>query len=215
MKKNLILLMSCASVALYAQTGKVGINTPTPTANLHVKGTLRLEHPYQGSGRVLISDANGGGNWESLSALKNFITGDLNNGTAIVPTSTPQYSGVKITLPTGYYLVTVNLLLEGNDFIANGEGIWVRSSWSDSTTSGNLTTDVPPNTADKISGGIVGPSNFGMLQGNMLLNNTGTTPKTYYLWVSQQQINTTKTLRKFGLTNNSVSENSVYAIRIK
>lgn len=47
-------------------TGDVGIGTATPTADLHVNGTLRFEQPtLQGEGKVLVSDANGNARWEN------------------------------------------------------------------------------------------------------------------------------------------------------
>ncbi|WP_419869793.1 hypothetical protein [Chryseobacterium sp. CT-SW4] len=42
MKKTLLLAILSISFLINAQTGKVGINTSSPTENLHVNGTLRL-----------------------------------------------------------------------------------------------------------------------------------------------------------------------------
>lgn len=54
MKKKIILLFFVGMfIKLFPQTGNVGVNTDSPSANLHSVGSLRLEHPTMGEGKIL------------------------------------------------------------------------------------------------------------------------------------------------------------------
>ena len=57
------------AVVIPANSGDVGIGTSTPTAKLHLvnpsAGALRIEDGSQAAGRVLTSDANGVGTWQT------------------------------------------------------------------------------------------------------------------------------------------------------
>lgn len=46
---------------------KVGINTNNPTANLTISGSIQIKDWTQGSGKILVSDANGLARWETAS----------------------------------------------------------------------------------------------------------------------------------------------------
>lgn len=48
--------------------GNVGIGTATPAAKLHIVGSLRMVDGTQAAGRVMRSDANGTGSWQTLTA---------------------------------------------------------------------------------------------------------------------------------------------------
>lgn len=48
--------------------GNVGIGTATPAAKLHIMGSLRMVDGTQAAGRVMRSDANGTGSWQTLTA---------------------------------------------------------------------------------------------------------------------------------------------------
>jgi hypothetical protein len=67
-KVLLALAISTSSAALYAQSGNVGIGTTTPTAKLHVAGTVRIVDGSQGASKVLTSDANGLASWQTPAA---------------------------------------------------------------------------------------------------------------------------------------------------
>jgi hypothetical protein len=47
--------------------GMVGIGTSVPDTNLHVVGAIKMVDGNQGSGKVMVSDANGVGSWQSAS----------------------------------------------------------------------------------------------------------------------------------------------------
>lgn len=63
----------CVSIGLLmihiavAQTGNVGIGTTTPTAKLHVNGSVKITDGTQGAGKVLTSDAAGKATWQILA----------------------------------------------------------------------------------------------------------------------------------------------------
>lgn len=48
--------------------GNVGINVPYPSHKLHVIGSIRMEDTNQALGKVLTSDENGVGSWQTLPA---------------------------------------------------------------------------------------------------------------------------------------------------
>jgi hypothetical protein len=56
-------------LALFSQTGNVGINTTTPDSSLHVEGGLKFVTGRQGSGKILISDSAGGADWRDASTI--------------------------------------------------------------------------------------------------------------------------------------------------
>lgn len=58
-----------AKITLNHSTGNVGINTPDPTAQLDINGTLRLRGNGAAAGRVLTADANGNASWGSSVAF--------------------------------------------------------------------------------------------------------------------------------------------------
>lgn len=90
-------------------TGNVGIGAASPTQDLHVNGTLRLESPLQALGRVLMSDANGNATWrDNVGLQESYFINMTTNATKSLPANTDN------TLPgitaytcqkSGYYLL--------------------------------------------------------------------------------------------------------------
>lgn len=90
-------------------TGRVGINTTTPTAKLDVVGTMRIADGSQGNSKVLTSDNNGLGIWKPINYASKI------DGT--VPATLPRlkgggpsasnftYTGANITLPSGQWQI--------------------------------------------------------------------------------------------------------------
>lgn len=95
MKKNIltIAVLVLAFTNATAQKGNVGINTTSPTETLHIKGTFRLDNSNAGSGKVLVSDANGVGTWTTIPTGG----GTLNNIIATAPI-TASVSGSNATI---------------------------------------------------------------------------------------------------------------------
>jgi hypothetical protein len=61
--------------------GRTGINTSSPTATLHVNGTMKLVDGTQGTGKVLTSDASGNASWQAASKVRSITMapGDFNS----------------------------------------------------------------------------------------------------------------------------------------
>ena len=61
MKKNLLLATILLGGVVFAQTGKVGIQTENPTETLQVEGTVRItDLPTNGKKKAIYTDTNGG-----------------------------------------------------------------------------------------------------------------------------------------------------------
>lgn len=88
--------------------GKMGIGTSSPTANLHIIGSLKIDDVVStGVNKLLTSDATGKGVW-GIKVLGSKVDGV--NADAILPafniSKVSKYSGVSITLPTGAWQIT-------------------------------------------------------------------------------------------------------------
>jgi FG-GAP repeat len=66
--KNKIILFALLALMHNVHAQNVGIGTTTPTAKLHVNGSLKLTDGTQGNGKVLTSDANGAAAWQALAS---------------------------------------------------------------------------------------------------------------------------------------------------
>lgn len=179
---------------IFAQSGSkgVGIGTNNPQANLHVKGSLRLDHPSEGNGYILQVFNEGSMKWSPL--IPNSVTGNLGNTNGYdgdIPNNT--FLNGTITISPGKWLVKVSLLIP-TDYNAsainnpasslryNDLVIKVTTYFTDSNTNANPTLDYIPGGARKITGTLVTPSMYGMVEGYALLENKTTSNKTYYLW---------------------------------
>ena len=63
--KNISLIILCVIMEMpFAGSQNVGIGTSTPSAKLHVNGTLKVVDGTQGAGKILTSDAAGLASWQ-------------------------------------------------------------------------------------------------------------------------------------------------------
>ena len=158
--------------------GYVGIGITNPTRKLDIKSTttpaLRIEDGTQQAGYVLMSDANGNGQWKALTQS---IVGTFpaTGYTGPVEQYTNIWTNISITLPPGKWLVLTNILLKANPSPVSGNGAWVRLQWSSAPNAANTT-----NITGSLNSGIyVAP--YGLASGSSVINNTSTNNTTYYL----------------------------------
>lgn len=84
---NSLILGSVNGVNSATATVNVGIGTTSPTERLHVEGSIRMVDGNQATGKVLTSNFNGTGSWQTIST--NYWGLNGNNGTndPAVPTT--------------------------------------------------------------------------------------------------------------------------------
>src|SRR5688500_5567296 len=63
MKKLTLFFIALFFIGM-VQAQNVGIGTPSPTAKLHVNGTMKVVDGTQGAGKILTSDATGLASWQ-------------------------------------------------------------------------------------------------------------------------------------------------------
>jgi hypothetical protein len=181
---------------LIDENGNVGVGTTSPATKLEVNngttaGAIKIVDGTQASGKVLMSDANGVGTWQTPASIRPTIIGVFPSpGQTIIPngSSSPIYSQIYIDLPQGKWIVSAGLTL--SYFVANSR-LWLHTYLSSSTTSiaqsgfthlgpsGNNTSIAGPLTNNTAS--TSGALNF--LPGSSVINVTASTGVRIYLMV--------------------------------
>ncbi|HLP20657.1 MAG TPA: tail fiber domain-containing protein, partial [Chitinophagales bacterium] len=66
------------------KSGNVGIGTSSPAVKLHITGSIRMVDGNQGNGKIMVSDANGTGSWQTVTSTISSAAWGLtgNSGTA-------------------------------------------------------------------------------------------------------------------------------------
>jgi hypothetical protein len=203
--------------AVITNTGNLGIGTTNPVQKLDIAGKIKITDGTQAAGRILASDADGVGTWVNTSAITPAVIGvfagggaSFGNGTAVGVQSAWNYCNVYIDLPHGKWIVFGTYLLAGSTTLLSGQSIFVRTTLSTSNT-------VVVNT-DIISGGLVsgilaGPTDFGLANGQTVINNTSGSTRRYHLWANIQKYGTTPTSYNMsGVGSNFWLENQLSAI---
>ena len=173
------------------------------TARINGKA-FRLIDGNEGAGKVLTCQENGIGIWQYVALHR--VVGIKPPDTQpslqfrLAQTDILRQTGASITLPPGKWEVRVNTLISIAD-VSPGQSInltandfaWVRSTFSDYSTvegptSSVVTSDIVLTESGRfMSGRVSGPKNtagqrlcFGLIQGAVIINNTGTVDKTYH-----------------------------------
>ena len=160
----------------------VGVGTYKPDAKLHIEANgptaIKIVDTNQAAGKVLTSDANGVGTWK-VPAIA-MAQGHLGNpGRSIRPnTANYLYTGSYIDVPANTkYLVTVSALMAMYGKRSTCD-FWLRSMFTTSPTS---QTPHGANGKTLISGLLPQGAPFAILQGSVILDNSGNPNiRTYY-----------------------------------
>ena len=170
--------------SLPENNARINISTDTSISTEVGKG-FRLKDGTEGNGNMLsVSNTDGDIVWMPRIGT---ISGVAVNS-KIPVNSDLVASGTYITLPKGKWLISSTILLRvENPANANNaidgsltEGVFGRMSWADKNEDGVTYTP----TADAVSGNLFGGayySIYGLAFGQTVINNTSSTPKTYYL----------------------------------
>ncbi|KAA0127135.1 hypothetical protein FY557_14195 [Chryseobacterium sp. SN22] len=214
---NALNIMGSASTTTFDAAGNLGIGVASPSQLLDVNGTARLRTiPSAGGTVMLTADNNGVIRKQALPTASapviqaSFSTNgvNLNSGNWV----NYNYTGTSITIPANSkYIVSTTQLITNFTLMPTNQSIWVRSSFSDSSTSFTFSPDI---VGSNLMSGSWGPSTkFGLLSGAIILNNTSSSAKTYYYWVGSVDVNGyTGTIDQFG--GSSWAENQLYAIPV-
>ncbi|MDC7999765.1 hypothetical protein POV26_01835 [Aequorivita todarodis] len=201
------------SLFVDASTNRVGVRTILPTANLHVNGNVRIVDGTQATGRVLTSSANGTASWRAQS-IDN-ITGNVVGNGVNIPYTTTNYlqTGSRIVLPPGRFAVNVTMLIyPSNPPSPNDSSFWLRTTFSDNGGA-NPSPSAYIEGSPLISGSLSGSSNYGLVTGTIIINNTTGANRTYYYVAGNTEIvNTADSIIFFGGT--TWDEDTIIAYRL-
>lgn len=164
--------------------GKTGIGTSSPSQKLDVNGASRLRGQIYdnnnvsgANGQVLSTNSSGQVVWQNNVAITPMAIGVMNGSAPTFAVSAANYStGAYIDLPSGKWAVNASMLLmKAGGFLASGASLWIRAGFSTSSSSyvsaGNI-----------LSGSLIGPSQYGLMNGIVIINNTSGSTQRYYLW---------------------------------
>lgn len=203
--------------AVITNSGNLGIGTTAPTQKVDIIGKIKITDGSQAVGKVLSSDANGVGTWVNNTAITPAVIGvfpgggaNIGNGTAVGVQSPMTYCNVYIDLPVGKWIVFGTYLLAGTTSLTSGQSVFVRTTLS---TSNIILTNPDIISGGLVSGSLNGPCDFGLANGQTIINNTSGATKRYYLWANVQKFGTTPTtFTMAGVGSNFWSENQLSAI---
>jgi|GEM_PF-1533285 len=213
-----------------APAGNIGIGTTAPSTRLEVNngttnGAVKIVDGTQGADKILTSDADGVGTWQSpkVSVVKGEIGG---YNLPFEQFSDLRYTGASITLPPGKWLVTITQFtyITGNDsgstsiLISPDDWMLVRSSFSDQTNVTTIGQAASPSAditqPSSMTFTVSGPHREDSKTGVIFINNTSGASKTYKYIAGATEVSGTIS---GGFLNNFTgnwSENSIIAIAV-
>ena len=168
--------------------GKVGIGILNLSTKLHIKsataGAIRIVDGRQGTGKLLVSNANGVGTWLIPAVTRASVEGVFPAATAITPTgpysdgastvkNNPQSTGQTITLGPGKWVVSAGIVLESNPDATNmGWGhAWLSTS----------STSIQQVGFTHLGPALNNTTYAGVLYGNFLTYTPTTTPRKSFI----------------------------------
>lgn len=165
-------------------------------------GAIQLIDGTQGAGKVLTSDANGVASWAPLTAKTPVKVPRTNIGQVLLPNPGPTgdgqtfyYTGTFITLPPGYWLVDITMLLNrvaaGAGATAANESWQINSTLRDNNTS-PTSTGLSPSSDVYFTSNLYAyfPSSsmYSILRGSIGIWNKTAANKTYYYFAGSRNV---------------------------
>lgn len=203
---------------IISNAGNMGIGTTSPSQKLDIAGKIKITDGTEGADKVLVSDATGVGSWVTTNSIKSAVTGvfagggaSFGNGTPIGGSSVMTYCNAYIDLPVGKWMVFGTYLLSGATILTSGQSAFIRTSlYTSDTVSGSNPYIV---SGGLISGILAGPTEFGIANGQTIINNTSGGTIRFYLWANIKKYGMTPaTFGMSGVGSSFWSENQLTAI---
>lgn len=198
--------------------GNVGIGSPNPSQKLDIAGKIKITDGTEGIGKVLVSDATGVGSWVTTNSIKSAVSGvfagggsSFGNGTPTGTQSAMAYCDTYIDLPVGKWMVFGTYLLAGSTVLTSGQSAFIRTSLYLSNTVAGTNPYII--SGGLISGILAGPTEFGIANGQTIINNTSGGVIRFYLWANITKYGTTSTAFSMsGVGSSFWAENQLTAI---
>lgn len=197
--------------AVITNVGNMGIGTTNPTEKLEVNGKIKITDGTQGNGKVLVSDANGTGTWTTTNSIKPAVTGVFAGGGGNPNSTTSVYCNTYIDLPLGKWMIFGTYLLAGSTTLPSGQSVFVRTTFQLS----DIVTGANPYVVSGglISGILAGPTDFGIANGQTIINNNTLGTIRFYMWANIQKYGPIPlTFSMSGIGSSFWSENQLSAI---
>ncbi|MGV0924022.1 hypothetical protein [Empedobacter tilapiae] len=166
-----------------------------------------------------------GTTWQPIAGSVPIIEGTMaSSGPSIAKATTNTRTGHKIALPSGKWRVSINILLE-NSGCGSGAYSWNKFSFTDTTT-GTLSSTADLRGATQVSGPFYSggtnnswnsSTNYTMVSGDLVIENSTATAKNYELFFVQMFSNTAfnSNCTFSNVGNSSSAENNMTAMRIQ
>ncbi|MEM9547528.1 MAG: hypothetical protein AAGA77_16225, partial [Bacteroidota bacterium] len=194
--------------------GSNGTTGPTgPTGNDGSNGTTGPTGPTGNDGSNGATGPTGptGPSGSGSLGIKGVLEGNINIDSL---TTTYLTTGSYITLPSGTWAVSVSMLMSNNSQTPNNSYFWLRTSFADSSSPNTPSADIDG--PYLISGGLVGPAKYNVLNGTVIINNSSGSNKTYsYIAGNVYAYNNTEGIIGFGGGNPIWSEASIVAFKVE
>ncbi len=199
---------------LLPQVALTAANVWVPVAGAPQDGMLVYNTATAGSGDNAVTPGYyywRAGRWRRFidRGYAGMIQGTLASTPQDLTTNWPswQYLNSYITLPPGRWIVFSTQILYAGALPWNAS-IWVRTTFSDCSTWCGNSPDIEG--SPLISGILPPQSYFSLVTGQVIIRNSGTSPKTYYYFGHKDPFNTTAILQNFSTA--IWGENQLFAI---
>ncbi|MEN3040262.1 MAG: hypothetical protein ABDH66_01815 [Bacteroidia bacterium] len=200
------------------QVALTGANVWSPVAGSPTDGMLVYNTASAGTGQNTVSPGYyywRAGRWRRFSenGYAGAVIGVLYGSTQDITTNAPswQYLNSYIDLPPGRWLVfsTQLLRLPSGGQLPTGQAIWVRTTFSESSTWSGFSPDIVG--APLISGVLPSNTSYSLVTGQVFIHNqSGATKRYYYFGNKEPYGGTTENIRNVG--TNLQGENQLFAI---